>query len=166
MKTTLLVSCLMVFTTTSFTASYLISSSAPDASQELAHKTLQALKQTSAQSFSLLYPSLEDIHAAMDANAAFYGNNLEEAKEEIAKNHKEVIIPNAKDSFRLILAQGRDKQIKWKEVYGLRTDSEILSDSTCRITIVFGFNGKEHKLVHNAVWINGNLRLEKFVEFI
>jgi hypothetical protein len=166
MKITLLVSCFMVFTTTSFTASYLISSTAPDASKELAHKTLEAFKRTSAQSFSVLYPSIEDIHSAMDANAAFYGNNLDEAKEEIAKNHKAVIIPAAKDSFRLILAQGRDKQIKWKEVYGLRTDCETLKDSTCRITIVFGYKGKEHKLVHTAMWINGNLRLEKFVELI
>ena len=166
MKITLLVSCFMVFTTTSFTASYLISSTAPDTSEQLAHKTLQALKQTSAQSFSLLYPSIEDIHATMDANAALYGNNLKEAKEEIAKKHKDVIIPAAKDSFRLILAQGRDKQINWKEVYGLRTDCETLPDSTCRITIVFGFHGKEHKLVHTAMWINDNLRLENFVEFV
>ena len=166
MKISFLVSCFMVFTTTSFTASYLISSTAPDTSEQLAHKTLQAFKQTSAQSFSLLYPTVEDIHATMDANPAFYGNNLEAAKEEIAKKHKDVIIPAAKDSFRLILAQGRDKHINWKEVYGLRTDCETLHDSTCRITITFGVNGKEHRLVHTAMWINGNLRLENFVELV
>lgn len=171
MKTTLVVLTLITtMTMSSFTRMAEPRRVFPNAlsSEQMAIRALDALKQSSAVSYTALYPSLAEFYAFMDAHAGVYGDQLPEAKTALGRQYENCLLPAVKQSFRNIREAGKARGIRWNTAQYIRTECTAAADNACAtVTIVFSAHGKEHHLrIEKAVVLNGEWKLSELARLI
>jgi hypothetical protein len=164
MKNTSSLLTLIVLTMTSFSTSR---RPAADSAEGIAHQVVAAFRQSSAESFVALLPSLSEFHELMQENASIYGNYLAEAKSEFTGQYTGNITRSAKASFERVLREGRTKGINWNEIRyaGLAvnaTPEAPLTNSS--FTVFFSAQGKEYRLhIDRALVIHSKWRVSPFI---
>jgi hypothetical protein len=83
------------------------------AAERMAQSVVAAFQHRSLEEYTALFPSVKAFLDIMDKNSSFYGGNLEEAKEEFESQYTREVLPALNQSFKSILAQGRECISKW-----------------------------------------------------
>lgn len=127
---------------------------------------ITALRQSSEERFVFMFPKLSEFHAMMDRNEAFYGLNVEAAKEDFTKTYKEELMPAVRRAFANLLAESEKRGIDWSEV---NVDSvNIPEEATGFSTIEITFSQDDKKfslLIERSLLIGGKWKVSQYVRF-
>ena len=134
-----------------------------------AQKLVEVLRSASPDGYVALYPSVQEFHNLMKANASVYGPNLKEAQEEFETQHNTKMLPSLKASFAALIKEGEAKGIVWSEVEFLSTEAGKHPGgdlSTATFTLAISHNGKVYGIViDNALLLNGKWHVSKYIRF-
>lgn len=129
-------------------------------SDEVASRVVEALRQSSADQYMALIPSLADFDRIMQENEAFYGAYFEEARAEFAGYYVSELLPSARETFGKILKEGSARGINWSDVHyeGVEVSPAGTAPmAATALTVVFSSEGKQYKLrMDDALVIHGN----------
>lgn len=133
---------------------------------QLAIAIADALRRESAEQYTALFPSVGEFQSIMRVHTKEYGPYLKDAQDEFAIEYTQSLLPAVKESFEMLMKDGKDRNIQWSTVQVSRV--EVLSDSPERsLSIVITSGGKEFKLeVEKIISLNGQLRVSQFVKLI
>lgn len=142
----------------------------PSAEEQFALRVIAALQLNSSSEYAALFPSLSDFHALMDKNAVLYGNNLDAAKEDFAKQYHNRAVPAVYEAFEDVIRQGKTLQINWNAVGFIKTElaeQPANNVSTVPFNIVFSSNGKQRRIqIERAMLVNGEWKTSQFVRIV
>lgn len=167
MKTTLLLTAFTMIMS-SFTT-YPVSETRIGSSEELAERVVAALQHNSPEEYESLFPSLTEFHQLMEKNGIVYGRFLPEAKEEFSKEYQNELVPQVKDSFSKIIAQGNSKGIEWSEIRLEKVEPEMSKGFLPAFPVTFTFvsNGREFRLqVERVILIGEEYRITQYIKFV
>jgi hypothetical protein len=137
------------------------------AGERLASQIVTAFQHRSLQEYSSLFPSLEYFHGIMEKNAAIYGPNLEEAKEEFEQQYTTLVLPAMNQSFKTVIAQGMKAGIDWASIKLVSVEFGDENAAATPATIRFTSNGKEYRLrFEKTLSINGEWKVSQYVSLI
>jgi hypothetical protein len=126
-----------------------------------------ALRQSSEERFVSMFPKLAEFHEMMDANEAFYGLNLEAAKEDFAKTYTNELMPAVRRAFANLIAEGEKRGIKWSYVNVVSVDIPEASTGFASITVTFEQDGKPFDLIiERSLMIDGKWKVSQYVKFM
>ncbi|HEX5169893.1 MAG TPA: hypothetical protein VFW11_12030 [Cyclobacteriaceae bacterium] len=165
MKTTIVVLALTAVTTVALSNRFARGNS----SEQVARKVVIALKKSSPEAYTALFPTLEEFHQIMDENSVVYGETLNAAKEEFANHYENEILPALKEEFARILSEGKEKGIDWSAISYERIEySKPQGNKLTRpLTIVFSSKGKEHHLqIDNAFILHEEWRVGQSIRLM
>ncbi|MBA4055499.1 MAG: hypothetical protein C0490_12360 [Marivirga sp.] len=139
-------------------------------SEQMAERVVAALKESSADEYAELFPSLSEFKDMMKESSGIYGSHLNEAQLEFASNYENKLIPPVKRSFDELIWDGKNKGIDWSSAryVGIELGEQPqYRFSPVPVTIVISSNGKEHRIkIEKALVINGQWNVSQFVTLI
>lgn len=164
MKTTSIVLTALAMTMSSFTST----EPCIDAAGSLAAHVVTALKHTSIEEYTALFPTLHDFDKIMNQNAALYKGNLEAAKIEFEEEYMMKVLPALKESFASLISEGKKAGINWSEV--TLTDvsqdeqpSQAFDALTCTLTL--SSNRKQFRVkLDKVLVIDGEWKVTQFIK--
>lgn len=122
-----------------------------------------ALRQQSEAKFIALFPTIAEFQRQMDANASFYGSNLEAAKADFAKTYATELLPAVRRAYATLTEEAERREINWSDV---TVESVAITDLNV-INITFEQNGsKFHLLIERSLMIEGKWKVSQYVKFI
>ena len=134
------------------------------AAERMAVSVVTAFQHRSLQEYTALFPSVEAFHKIMEKNSAFYGSNLEEAKEEFDMQYTKEVLPALNQSFKSIIAQGIKEGIDWSTIKLVSVEFHEQSP-TAPATITFSSNAKEYRLeFEKTLNVNGEWKISQYVK--
>jgi hypothetical protein len=132
-----------------------------------ARGVMYALRQSSEEHFVAMFPKLSELHEMMEKNEAFYGLNLEFAKEEFAKTYNEELMPAVRRAYGNLIAEGEKRSIDWSEVSIQSVNIPEAATGFSSITVTFEQNGKTFDLlIERSLMIDGKWKVSQYVTFI
>ena len=81
-------------------------------SAQMAERVVAALKESSANEYVELFPSLSEFTDMMKERSEIYGSYLNEAQHEFAGNYENKLIPSVKRSFDELIWEGKNSGIE------------------------------------------------------
>ncbi len=137
------------------------------ASERMANSVVSAFQHRSLQEYATLFPSVAAFHAIMEKNSAFYGDNLENAKEDFEMHYTTEVLPALNQSFKSVIAQGMKAGIDWSTIKMVRVDFDSLNQQTTPATITFSSNGKEYHLTfEKTLYLNGEWKVSQYLKLL
>jgi hypothetical protein len=128
---------------------------------------ITALRQSSEAKFVSLFPTLDELHRQMDMNEAFYGLNLEAAKEDFAKTYNDELLPAVRRAYTSLVAEAEKRDIDWSEVSVVSVNIPEARTGFSPITITFEQDGKTFDLViERSLMIEGRWKMSQYVKFV
>jgi hypothetical protein len=136
-------------------------------STQLATLALKAFQHTSADEYTALLPTFNDLSSVMDQNTRLYGAHLDEAKSDFASTYLSVFVPSVRESFNATIAQGKKIGIHWESVEMKDPRIEYHSEKeffVATVSIDFNSAGKQYTLsIDKAIVINGKWTVSQYV---
>ncbi|MEJ0054180.1 MAG: hypothetical protein WDN75_00110 [Bacteroidota bacterium] len=139
-----------------------------NAREQMVMRVVNALKQSSAFSYTELIPSISELHNLMKENSELYGPYLQEAGREMSNEYAHKFLPAVEEAFESVIEEGKRKGIDWSNIRFVNfeyaaSENEIPSD----LTVVFLSNGKQYKVqIAKAFFVNGQFRVNQFIRFV
>lgn len=164
MKTTIIITVpIIMIAITSFK----LYSTEVESTEKIGQQIITALKHSSAEEFSALFPTLADFHTLMATNSELYGRNLSEAAREFEKEYEYELYPAFKKSFERIVLEGEQAGIDWKTIQFVSAEvtENVNGDfAAAPMTITFTAQGKEHHLnIEKVLVINGKWKISHYI---
>ena len=132
-------------------------------SEHTAREILAALRSNTSDEYVALYPTLEEFHHMMTANAHVYGEFLNDAKRDFADDYVTGQLPALREAFDKIVTEGKQRNIDWKTIQyvGIEMEEKETWDlKPVPFTIVFLSNGKKYRLcLQKAFVLNGQWKV-------
>jgi hypothetical protein len=139
------------------------------ATEQTAKQLTIALQSASAEAYAQLYPSVDEFHKLMQANASVYGPYLKEAQQEFETQFNTKLLPELKSSFNALIKEGELKGIVWSEVEFISTEVGHHAEgelSTAILTLAISHRSKVYGIViDEALLMNGRWRVSRFIKF-
>jgi predicted peroxiredoxin len=138
------------------------------AGERMAATVVTAFQHRSLEEYTTLFPSIAAFHEIMEKNSAFYGGNIEEAKEEFEMHYTTEVLPALNQSFKSIIAQGMKAGIDWATIKLVSVEFDNQHESTTApATITFSSKGKEYRLhFEKTILLNGEWRVSQYLRLI
>jgi hypothetical protein len=131
----------------------------------LAARILNAFSNESADEYQSLLPSVSELRALMDQNKSLYGDFLSEVQAELARSFVLEALAKVKETFKCIVAVGKQKGIDWRSVRLVEAEivRSTINDAVGVLVLAFISGGKQHTLFVNRVLIGHEIRATPFV---
>ena len=130
-----------------------------------AQKIVTALQQSSVEEYQKLTPSIDELFAVMNKNAALYGANLNEAKDELTSSYNTQVIPAIRESFNRILTEGEQRGIDWTLTKFVAVEQNKKDQNS--FILIINSAGFDHRLqIENVMVVEGELRVSQFIKFV
>jgi hypothetical protein len=143
---------------------------APAPPAQMGTRLVEALRNASSEQYVSLFPTVSEFDETMTEKSRLYGENLAEAKEEFARDYISNLIPQVKESFEAVLAQGREKGIDWRTIryVGIEIEAEPAQRfGTAPATIVVASGPKEYRIkLDRALMVNGQWKVSQFIKLL
>lgn len=169
-KTIIAIAALSLVLTAFKTNTMVIEKKKISSSDQLAEHVVAALKESSANEYVELFPSLSEFNDMMKESSEVYGSYLNEAQLEFAASYESKLIPAVKRSFDELIWDGKNKGIDWSSAryVGIEvTEQPKHRFSPVPVTIVISANGKEHRIkIERALVMNGQWKVSQFVTLL
>ncbi|HEY5744849.1 MAG TPA: hypothetical protein VIU12_02125 [Chryseolinea sp.] len=172
MKTTIITFAALSLSLTAFVSNPMVTEKTiiTATSEQMAERVVSALRESSAERYTSLFPTLSDFHAVMEESAEIYGSSLQDAQFEFERAYKSNLVPAVKTSFESLLERGKEKGIDWKSIRYVGV--ELIENTSERfgavpVTIVFASGGKEYRIkMDRAMVFNGQWKVSQFVKLV
>ena len=130
-----------------------------------AQKIVTALQQSSVEEYQKLTPSIDELFAVMNKNAALYGANLNEAKDELTSSYNTQVIPAIRrESFSRILTEG-ERGIDWTLTKFVSVEQNKKDQNS--FILIINSAGFDYRLqIENVMVVDGELRVSQFIKFV
>jgi len=125
--------------------------------EQAGKKIFAAFQHSAFREYKSLVPTLSQLMQLMDEHAAFYGDHLRDAKEDLGKVY-DGDVKRIETSFVSALEQGNLNHIVWSKASFISAQRE--GDS---LVIEFNADGKSHKMQIAVTDIDGELRAGKII---
>ena len=136
------------------------------AAERMANAVVAAFQHRSLSEYAALFPSVAAFHEIMEKNSAFYGPNLEDAKEDFEMHFTVEVLPALNQSFKSVIAQGIKAGIDWSTIKFMAVEFDDESSGT-PATIAFSSNGKKYNLhFEKTLWMDGEWKVSQYLSLI
>lgn len=127
---------------------------------------ITALRQESEERFVFMFPKLVEFHAMMDRNEAFYGLNVQAAKEDFTKTYNDELIPAVRRAYANLVEESEQRGIDWSEVTVDSVNIPEEATGFSSIEITFDQDGKKFNLlIERSLKIEGKWKVSQYVRF-
>lgn len=127
---------------------------------------ITALRQESEERFVVMFPRLSEFHAMMDRNEAFYGLNIEAAKEDFTKTYNDELMPAVRRAYANLVEESEQRGIDWSEVVVESVNIPEESTGFSSIEITFDQDGRKFSLlIERSLMIEGKWKVSQYVRF-
>jgi hypothetical protein len=128
---------------------------------------MEALKENNPTALINLFPSLEELHAVMDAHADLYSTTLQDAKADLSTTYENTVLATATAAFRDLLSEGKKRGIEWRNIKSMKIMNADDASHGDRIHLRFYSHETSFDLeVQKFTTANGQLKVTQFIKLI